>query len=344
MQYRLNKNNVLLGFQLVLKKDGSHSTTNSTIEYVQFQSKLDDVPMVTIKCPRHPFLNLSKFCLDCEVELCYDCSKHHSGHTVKYFSVLTMNHDSMEKDVREMLKNMKMKKTKFDQKNMEIQKRAKETNEGIKQGFANLHKIIDMQERKVLQRLALQVENIEKEYELYLNIYSVRVAQLKSFLNTIEHARLVSKKEFFKVSKSLLQYGNSLLSITKDLKMTMHNELIEIPPAKFESICAGITSLGVCPVAKFCSVADVPKIVVVNTKTTLKVVMKDNEGYTVSNCKDKLTIELRSAVSSMSRNVPADVRELTDGVYEVSLSVKSYGEYYLKVMVCGVDIPGTPCK
>ena len=130
----------------------------------------------------------------------------------------------------------------------------------------------------------------------------------------------------------------------KDLKMTIHNELTEIPPDKFESLCARIASLGVCPVAKFCSVADVPNTVVVNTKTTLKVVMKDNEGYAVSNCKDKLTVELRFATSSMSRNVPTDVRELTDGVYEVSLSLKSYGEYYLKIMVCGVDIPGTPCK
>ena len=335
---------MLLGFQLILKKDSSHSTTNSAIEYVQFHSNLEDLPVAIIKCPYHPFMDLSKFCLDCEVELCYDCTKHHSGHTVKYFSVLTMNHDSMEKDVREMLKNINTKKTKFDRKNMEIQKRAKETNEEVKKGFSNLHKIIDIQEKKVLKRLALQVENIEKEHGLYFNIYSVYVAQLKSFLNTIEHARLVSKKEFFKVSKSLLQYGNSLLSIGKDLKMTIHNELIQIPPDKFESICDGIASLGISPDAKFCSVANIPKTVFVNTKTTLKVVMKDNEGYTVSNCKDKLTVELRSATTLMSRNVPVDVTELTDGVYEVSLSLKYCGEYYLKIMVCGANIPGMPCK
>ena len=331
------------GFQLVLKKDGPQDAANSAIEYVQFQSNLQDIPVAIIKCPQHPKFDLSKFCLDCDIELCDLCSNH-QNHNIKYFFLLTMDHNGLEHNIKLTLNNISVKKAKVEQKNKEMRRRAKETNEEVKKGFANLRKIVDMQEKKILQRLALQVENIEKECGLYLNIYSVQVAQLKSFLNTIERARLVSKKEFYKVSKSLLQYGNSLLSIVKDLKMTIHIELIEIPPSKFESICTGIVSLGVCPDVKFCSVADVPKTVVVNTKTSFKVVMKDNEGYTVSNCKDKLTIELRSAISSMSKNVPADVRELTDGVYEVSLSVKSYGEYYLKIMVCGVDIPGTPCK
>ena len=341
-----------LGFQLVLKKDGPQDATNLAIEYVQFQSNLQDMPIATTKCLKHPNFDLSKFCLDCDVELCPLCSSNHQNHKTKFFSLLTMtNHDRLENNIQLTLSDIKMKKAKVDQKNVEMQKRAEETNEEVKKGFANLRKVVDIQEKKILQRLALQVENIEKEYGLYLNIYSVRVAQLKSFLDTMEHARLVSKKEFCKASESLLQYGNSLLSIGKDLKKTIHNELIEIPPDKFESICNEIASLGASgspdvkfrsPDAKFCSVTDVPKTVVVNTKTTLKVVMKDKEGYTVSNCKDKLTVELKHA--SIKRNVPVDVRELADGVYEVSFSLKSYGDYYLKIMVCGVDIPGTPCK
>ena len=333
-----------MGFQLVLKKDSSQCSTNSAIEYVKFQTDLEDLPTATIKCPHHPLLDLTKFCLDCETEVCYSCAiLHHSTHNVEYFSILTMNHDSMERDIQQQLNNMKTKKLKLDEKKIKIHKRAKESSEEIRNEFAKLRKIVDMQEKKVSQKLALQIENLGKAYELYLNIYSVRVAQLRLFLSTIKHAKLVNKKEYYKASKSLLQYGNSLLLIGKDLKVPIHERVLEIPARQFESICTEIVALGISPDAKMCSVATIPKVVYMNRKTTVVVVMKDRLGSAIANCKDKLAVELKSAIYS-SKSMLTEVRELGGGQYEVSYTLKLSGEYDLKIMVCGVDIPGTPCK
>ena len=344
LQHRFSSSNTPRSFQLVMKKDSSQNASNSAIEYVKFQSKLEDLPVATVKCPHHPIYDLSKYCTDCEVELCHMCGSNHQSHKVKHFSVLFYNHKSMEESIQKLLKNMHMKRSELDQKNLEIQKKAKQSHDEIKAGFANLHKIVDMQEKKILQRLGLQVENVEKEYELYLNIYSVRIAQLKSFLNTMEHARLVSKKEYYKSGKSLIQHGNSLLCIGKDLKVSIHDRLLEIPSGEFESVCTEIVALGISPDAKMCSLVNSPKVVVVNSKESFVVIMKDKEGYTISNSKGKLTVELGHTFASMSINVPTDVRELGDGRYEVSYMLKYSGDYYLKVKVCGVDIPGTPCK
>ena len=327
-----------------MRKDSSQSATNSAVEYVKFQSKLEDLPVAIIKCPHHPNNDLSKYCTDCEVELCHMCSSNHQNHKVKYFSMLFYNYEGMENNIKQLLENVKMKKSKLDQKNMEIQKKAKQSQEAVKAGFANLHKIVDVQEKKVLQRLALQIENTEKEYELYLNIYSVRIAQLKSFLNTMEHARVISKKEYYKSGKSLIQHGNSLLRIGKDLKITIHDELLEIPTGEFESISSEIVALGISPDAKMCSLVNSPKVVVINRKETFVVIMKDEEGYTISNSKGKLAVELVHTIATLSFNVPTDMRELGNGRYEVSYMPKFSGEYSLKIKVCGKDIPGTPCK
>ena len=333
-----------MSFQLVLKKNDCQYPTNSAIECIKFQSDLKDLPEATIQCPHHPFLELFKFCLDCETELCYNCAQNHSTHNVTYFFNLTMNHDSLERKIQQQLNNMKTKKTKLDQKNIEIQKRAKENSEEIRKGFAKLHKIVDMQEKKILQKLALQTENFDKQYDLYLNVYSLRVAQLKSFLNTIEHAKLVSKREFYKVSKSLLQYGNNLLLIGKDLKVSIHEKLLEISADQFESLCTEIGTLGVYPDARMCSIATIPKIVYTDKKTTLVVTVKDKEGFAIANCKDKLTVEIKSTYSLNSKSVLTDVRDLGGGQYEVSCTLKYSGEYNIKIMICGVDIPGTLCK
>ena len=255
-----------------------------------------------------------------------------------------MNHDDLERKIQQQLNNMKTKKTKLDQKKIEIQKRAKESSEEIRMGFAKLHKIVDMQEEKILQKLALQTENFGKEYDLYLNVYSVRVTQLRSFLNTIKHAKLVSKKEFYKVSKSLLQHGNNLLLIGKDLKVPIHETLSEISAEQFESICTEIGTLGIYPDARKCSIATIPEVVYTDRKTTLVVTVKDKEGFAIANCKNKLTVELKSAILLGSKSTLTDVSELGGGQYEVSYTLKYSGEYNLKIMVCGVDIPGTPCK
>ena len=328
-----------------MSKDSSqnitNSATNSAIEYVKFQSKLEDLPVTITKCPHHPDYDLSKYCTDCEVELCYICSSSHQNHEVKWFSVLFYHYEAMENNIQQLLENIKMKKSKLDQKNMEIQKKAKQSQEAVKAGFANLHKIVDMQEKKVLQRLALQVENSEKEYELCLNIYSVRTAQLKSFLNTMKHARVI---KYYKSAKSLIQHGNSLLRIGKDLKITIHDGLLKIPTGEFESIRSEIVALGISPDAKTCSLVNSAKVVVVNRKETFVVIMKDEEGYTISNCKGKLAVELGHTFTTWSTNVPTDMRELGDGRYEVSYMLKYSGEYSLKIKVCGKDIPGTPCQ
>ena len=333
-----------MGFQLVLKRDHAQYPTNSAIEYVKFHSSLDDLPVATIKCPHHPRCDITKFCSDCEVELCYTCGIKHSTHNVTFFSVLTINHDSLERNIQQQLNNMKTKKTELDQKNIEMQKSAKESIEEVRKGFAKLHKFVDMQEEKILQKLAVQIENFSKEYDLYLHAYSVCIAQLRSFVNTTEHAKLVSKREFFKISKSLLQYGNNLLLIGKDLKVPMHEKLLEISANQFESICTEIGTLGISPDAGMCSITAIPKVVYTDRKTTIVVTVKDREGYAIANCKDKLTVELKSTYSQSSKNLLTDVRELGGGQYEVSYTLKCYGEYNLKIMICGVNIPGTPCK
>ena len=333
-----------MSFQLVLKKDDCQYPTNSAIECVKFQSDLKDLPEATIQCPHHPFLELSKFCLDCEVELCYNCAKNHSTHNVTFFFYLTMNHDSLERKIQQQLNNMKKNKIKLDQKKIEIQKRAKESSEEIRMGFAKLHKIVNMQEEKTLQKLSLQTEDFGKEYDLYLNVYSLRAAQLKLFLNTIEHAKLVSKRELYKVSKSLLQHGNNLLLIGKDLKVPIHEKLLEISAEQFESICTEIGTLGISPDARMCSITTIPDVVYTDRKTTLVVTVKDQEGFAIANYKNKLTVEIKSTYSLGSKSMLMDMRELGGGQYEVSYTLKYSGEYNLKIMVCGVDIPGTPCK
>ena len=332
-----------MSFQLVLKKDDCQYSTNSAIECVKFQCDLKDLPEATIQCPHHPLFELSKFCLDCETELCFTCAQNHSTHNVTYFFDLTRNHDCLERKIQLELHNMKTKKTKLDQKKIEIQKRAKESSEEIRIGFAKLHKIVDMQEEKILQKLSLQTENLDKEYDLHLNVYSVRVAQLKSFLNTTKHAKLVSKKEFYKVNKSLLQYGNNLLLIGKDLKVSIHEKLLEVSAEQFESICTEIGTLGISPDARMCSITTIPEVAYTNRKTTLVVTVKDKEGFAIANYKNKLTVELKPTIS-LSKAVLMDMRELGGGQYEVSYTLKYSGEYNLKIMICGVYIPGTPCK
>ena len=343
LQHRFNSGNIPKSFQLVLKKDSSQNATNSAIEYVKFQSKLEDLPAAITKCPHHPNYDLSKYCTDCEVELCHMCSSNHQSHKVKHFSTLFYNYKSMESNIQQLLKNIKMKKSELDQKNVEIQKKATRSHEAVKTGFANLHKTVDMQEKRVLQRLALQVENAEKEYELFLNIYSVCMAQLKAFLNTMEHAKLINKKDYYKSSKSLLQHGNSLLRIGNDLKVPICKGLLEIPTSKFESICSEIVAFGISPDAKMSSLVSSSKVIVVNRKETFVVIMKDEEGYTIANCKGKMAVEFGHTLFA-SVSVPTDVRELGDGQYEVSYMLKYSGEYHLKIKVCGIDIPGTPCK
>ena len=333
-----------MGFQLVLKKDDSQCATNSAIEYVKFQSDLQDLPVAPIKCPHHPLLELFEFCSDCEVELCSSCAMNHTAHDVTSFSHLTKNHDNMKTAIQQQLNNMKTKKFELDQKKIEIQKRAKESSEEIRNGFAKLRKIVDMQEKKILQKLSLQMKNLDKEYELYLNIYSVRLIHLKSFLNTIEYAKLMNRKEFYKASKSLLQYGNSLLLIGKDLKVAIHEKLLKIPAGQFESVTTEIITLGVSIDAKMCSIATIPKVVYKNRKVTLVVLVKDKEGFPVTNCKSKITVELKSTIYLSVIVLTEDVIELGGGQYEVSYIPKLSGEYNLEIMVCGVDIPGTPCK
>lgn len=338
-----------MGFQLVLKRNSSHDATSCAMDYVKFQSNLKDLPLAITKCPQHPNYDLAKFCLDCEVELCYNCgSKHDGSHKVKYCSLLTMDHDSMKVNIQEQLKTIKTVKIKLHQKSTEIKKKARESKEEIRKGFANLHKIVDMQQNKVLQRLSMQEKDAEKGYKLFSSIYSLHCAQLTSFLNTIEHARLISKKEFYKVSKSLLQHGNNLLCLGKELKSSvpskqfLETKLLEIPVKQFESICSEIVNLGIYPDAAMCSIVNCPKVVVVDSKTTIIVVVKDKEGYTITNYADKLTVELRHI--SIRRNIQIDVKELEDGTYELSYTLKFSGDYYLKIKICEVDIPGTPCK
>ena len=343
LQHCFNSSNIPKSFQLVLKKDNSQNATNSAIEYVKFQSKLEDLPIAITKCPHHPNYDLSKYCMDCEVELCYMCSNHHS-HQVKFFNVLFLNYESMENNIQQLLKNTKKKKSELDQKNIEIQKKATQSREAVKAGFANLYKIIDKQEKRVLQRLGLQVENAEKEYDLYLNIYSMCIAQLKALLNTMEQARLISKKEYYKSGKSLIQHGNCLLHIGKDLKVSISDGFLEIPTGKFESICSEIVALGISPDAKMCRLVSSPKVLLANRKETFVVIMKDEEGHTISNCKDKLAVELARTYTSFSVNISTDVRELGDGRYEVCYMLKYSGDYHLIIKVCGMDIPGTPCK
>ena len=333
-----------MGFQLVLKKDDSQCATNSATEYVKFQSDLQDLPVAPIKCPHHPLLELCKFCSDCEVELCCTCAISHTAHDVTAFSDLTKNHDNLKTTIQQQLNNMKTKKFELDQKKIEIQKRTKESSEEIRNGFANLRKIVDMQEKKILQKLSLHMKSLDKEYELYLNSYSVRLIHLKSFLNTIEHAKLVNRKEFYKARNSLLQYGNSLLLIGKDLKVTMHEKLLKIPAGQFESISTEIITLGVYPDAKMCSIVTIPRVVYTNRKVTLVVLIKDEEGFPITNCKSKMTVELKSTVYLSISVLMEDIIELGGGQYEVSYTIKYCGEYNLKIMVCGVDIPGTPCK
>ena len=203
---------------------------------------------------------------------------------------------------------------------------------------------MNIQETKLLERLTLQLENAEKEYQLCLNIFSMHVAQLKSYLNTMKQSMLINKKEYCKFDRSILQHGNSLLHLGKDLKITIHDELLEIPAREFESICAEIGSLGISPDAKMCSLVISPKAVAADKKETFVVIVKDSEGYTISNCKDKLTVEIGRVLGTMNVNVPTVVRGLGDGQYEISYTLKYSGEYNLKIKIDGVDIPGTPCK
>ena len=337
LQHRFSSGDIPKSFQLVLEKDSSQNATNSTIEYVKFQSKLEDLPKAITKCPHHPKYDLNKYCIDCEVELCPMCSSNHQSHEVNYFSTILYKHKCMESKIQELLKDVQVKKSKLDKKNMEIQKKATQSREAMKAGFANLHKTIDMQEKKILQRLTLQVENMKKECELYLNIYSMHMVQLKSFLNT---TRLISKQNYYKSAKSLDQHGENLLLIGRDLKIPMYDGLLEIPTGEFESVCTEIAALGISPDAKKCSLVSSPKVVLINRKETVVVIMKDEEGYTISNCKGKLAVEF----GHTSMSVPTDVRELGDGRCEISYVLKCSGEYSLKIKVCGVDIPGTPCK
>jgi len=334
-----------MDFQSVLTKEMSQNSVNCAIEYAKFQSNLQHLPLAITKCPEHPQFDLLRCCLDCDVEMCSLCSpeQHHPSHKVKYFTFTTdYNFDHMEENIEKLLKKIKTKKTELDLKNTEIQKKAKKNHEEIIKGFASLHKIIDMQESKVLQNLKLQVEKVENEYQLYLNNYLIHIAQLTSFLSTIEYARQISKKEFYKARDSLLQYGNNLLHLDKKMKLSIHVDLLEIPADQFESIRNKIIILGILPIAKMCGIVNYPKVTIVNKKTTFVVKMKDAEGQTVSNCKDKLIVKLSSTL--ISKNVPTDVKELGDGHYEVSYTLNFFGDYILRITVCGDNIPGTPCK
>ena len=338
LQHCFSSSNASRNFQLVLKKDSSPNVLNAAVEYAKFQSSLQDLPIADTKCPHHPNYELSKYCADCEVELCHLCSSNHQNHKIKFFAVLFANHKNTKSKIQQLLKEIETQKNKVDQKSREIQEKAEQSHGAVKTGFANLREAINIQEAKLL---TLQLKNAEKEYQLCLNICSVHVAQLKSFLNTMKQSILINKKEY---CRSILQHGNSLLRLGKDLKITIHDELLEIPAREFESICAEIGSLGISPDAKMCSLVISPKAVIADKKETFVVIVKDSEGYTISNCKDKLTVEIGCTLRTINANVPTEVRRLGDGQYEVSYTLKYSGEYNLKIKIGGVDIPGTPCK
>ena len=114
-----------------MKKDSSPNALNAAVEYAKFQSSLQDLPMADTKCPHHPNYELSKYCADCEVELCHLCSSNHQNHKVKFFSVLFVNYESTKSKIQQLLKEIETQKNKVYLKNREIQEKAKQSHEAV---------------------------------------------------------------------------------------------------------------------------------------------------------------------------------------------------------------------
>ena len=169
--------------------------------------------------------------------------------------------------------------------------------------------------------------------------------QLKNCFEVMKKAKeeKMRAEELTKRRMILEQQSDHLKEMkTRSRLEPVMREQIELKFENIEPLCRAVNKLQLVPVElSMCEVVIPP--VTVNKKTTLMIMLKNENNNPVTNSSEKLNVFIENIRGSKAIQVRT-INEVGDGRYEASFTASRCGNYMISIIVDGQHIPGSPYK
>lgn len=96
------------------------------------------------------------------------------------------------------------------------------------------------------------------------------------------------------------------------------------------------------PDARMCTVKEFPDQVFVNREASMIVILKNSYGKLIGNNEDSLNIVIRNQHSLQEKIFSYNIKEIQNGCYHVSFTIKKKGSYSFTVLVHDINIHDFP--
>ena len=308
-----------------------------------------NIPRQPVHCELHRDETLKFFCETCSVPVCRDCIVlKHIGHEYERMEAVAEKQKGelsvIVKDLENDMAELDSAMTQGGKMSQQIQTKQKSTKEKIRSTFKNLHEALNGREEELLRKItecglgkqtALSIQS--EELKAVRDELTETCETVTAAIKTYAPLEILSAKET--MTARLLQLKKTFDKVS--LKPCRSNTMLDLlnPSDMIESINS-FGTVGSSDPSRAEVDLHIPRAIL-NKETMLTVTTHDLQGKRWPLGGEKVDAIL-SLMGSDDSPVIADVVDLENGTYRITLSPTACGEHELSITVENQPIKGSP--